>query len=117
KYPARGDERPFGAERDVDREIARKQCASARDSAACEDAAERRNLDDQWADARHWLPACAAPGLRDAPSCARQAEWHMQVARWRRRCKQPALASALDEELADYFKKQCATVQGIPADQ
>jgi len=116
KYPVRGDVRPLG-ERYVDDGLAKKKCESAKDPAGCEKAAEERNLDDQWADKRRWLPACAAPGLRGVSDCARQAEWHMQVARWRRRCKQPELASALDAELAADFKKQCATVRGIPADQ
>ncbi len=116
RYPARMENRDLG-ERSIDRAIFRKQCASSADPAACEKAANERSRDDQRADARRWLPACTAPGLRGVPDCVRQAEWHMQVARWRRRCKQPELASGLDAELAADFKKQCATVQGIPADQ
>ncbi|WP_343549119.1 DUF3304 domain-containing protein [Ralstonia sp.] len=117
RYPVRKERRDSADERYIDRDIAKKSCESAKDPTTCEDADEKRNLDDQWADARRWLPACGAPGLRGVSDCVRQAEWHMQVARWRRRCKQSELASALDAELAADFKKQCATVQGIPTDQ
>ena len=85
-YPPRFDWRD-GNERREDIAIGKQLCATAPDPAACADAAWEKQIDEQRADARRYLPRCAAVQAKyDYQQCERQAQQSMAAARLARRC-------------------------------
>ena len=91
-YPPRRDWRDMD-ERRADIAISKQRCAAVPDPDACAKQAREQLLDEQWADARRYLPRCASMTGGSNTACERRAEQSMQTARLVRRCQiAPTLA-------------------------
>ena len=85
-YPPRHDWRDWNGQL-LDDRLIKQRCMNESDEKSCQDQAEKKVLDDDREDARHYLPRCAPLAGEDYWACDRQAEQSMRAARFARRCQ------------------------------